>query len=477
MLTRIRLSGLIVLALALSAPLNAANLDGSSDEVGNAEAVRLYGEANDFVSNLSEGQYSYSYLQFYWKRAQSNVDRIRTVYPNSPTALALERNELKLGPYPLGYFRERVLYNLELKRLGAFDDVNCAIFLYGLDEDRNDPVRDEALANILEVMARRQRWGEALRFPVLSVHRPLLLRSIFRIAAFYDQADIVRQMTKDSRASERSAAGFNPILAEAIALQGKPRTQLYQFIADHPEDEVRIAALKGIVEREILIHRMDTLHISYKDSIQTVHLVVQHTALRDDVPAMAARLFLGSLNEADPLLAVYHASLGAAPQGGAPIEAHLAYLRFLADAGQMDAAGSYSRDAGLTGPDRSACELKAIELYAEAGQTEDAERARKEFSAAGSAEANEAALAEFEGRMNSTDFPLAVREKTFADLPISDPCTMATAIMDWSLTPNRSQRGATPWDAVVARFAGGFENLPKPKSAVVGDAASTLKPY
>jgi hypothetical protein len=284
-------------------------------------------------------------------------------------------------------------------------------------------------------------------------------------------------MTKDSRASERSAAGFNPILAEAIALQGKPRTQLYQFIADHPEDEVRIAALKGIVEREILIHRMDTLHISYKDSIQTVHLVVQHTALRDDVPAMAARLFLGSLNEADPLLAVYHASLGAAPQGGAPIEAHLAYLRFLADAGQMDAAGSYSRDAGLTGPDRSACELKAIELYAEAGQTEDAERARKEFSAAGSAEANEAALAEFEGRMNSTDFPLAVREKTFADLPISDPCTMATAIMDWSLTPNRSQRGATPWDAVVARFAGGFENLPKPKSAVVGDAASTLKPY
>ena len=55
-----------------------------------------------------------------------------------------------------------MLYNLELKRLGAFDDVNCAIFLYGLDEDRNDPVRDEALANILEVMARRQRWGLSL---------------------------------------------------------------------------------------------------------------------------------------------------------------------------------------------------------------------------------------------------------------------------------------------------------------------------
>jgi hypothetical protein len=50
---------------------------------------------------------------------------------------------------------------------------------------------------------------------------------------------------------------------------------------------------------------------------------------------------------------------------------------------------------------------------------------------------------------------------------------------DHGLEPhaNRSQRGATPWDAVVARFAGGFDNLPKPKSAEVGDAASTLKPY
>jgi hypothetical protein len=477
MLTRIRPSCLLALALALSAPLNAANLDGSSDEVGNAEAVRLYDEANDFVSNMSEGQYSYSYLQFYWKRAQSNVDRVRTVYPHSPTARALERDELKLGPYALGYFRERVLYNLELKRLGAFDDVNCSIFLYGLDADRNDAVRDEALASILEVMARRQRWGEALRFPVLNVHRPLLLRSIFRIAAIYDQSDIVRQMTKDTHLSERTAAGFNPILAEAIALQGKPRAQLYQFLADHPEDDVRIGALKGIVEREVVIHRMEVLHIPFRDSIQTVHLVVQHTALRDDVPAVAARIFLGSPDKADPILSVYRASLGAVPRQGASIDSHLAYLRYLADSGHMDAAASYARDAGLTGPDKRACELKVIELYAEAGQSDESDRARKDFSAGGPAEANEAALAQFRGRMNSADFPLVAREKTFSDLPISDPCMMATAIMDWSLTPNRSQRGATPWDAVVARFAGGFENLPKPVSTVVGDAASTLKPY
>ena len=63
-------------ALALSARGYAANLDGSTAEVGNAEAARLYAEANAYVTNMAEGQYSYSYLQFYWKRAQANVDRI-----------------------------------------------------------------------------------------------------------------------------------------------------------------------------------------------------------------------------------------------------------------------------------------------------------------------------------------------------------------------------------------------------------------
>ncbi|MFZ1055207.1 MAG: hypothetical protein WAN79_05995, partial [Opitutaceae bacterium] len=151
----------VCLALALAAPAIAANLDGSTPEVGNAEAARLYDEANAYVNNMAEGDYSYAYLQFYWKRAQSNIDRIRRVYADSPTAKALAQGNPKVGPFALDYFKNRVLYNLELKRLGAFDDVNCAIFLYGRNEDRSDAKRNEALANILEVMARRQRWGEA----------------------------------------------------------------------------------------------------------------------------------------------------------------------------------------------------------------------------------------------------------------------------------------------------------------------------
>ena len=476
MRNRKRLLTLVALAVAILAPARAANLDGSSQASGNAEAVRLYAEANDFVTGMAEGNYSYAYLQFYWKRAQSNVDRIRRVYPDSPTALAMAKGDLKLGPYTLDYFKNRVLYNLELKRLGAFDDVNCSIFLYGRDEGRSDARRDEALANILEVLARRQRWGEALRFPVLAAHRPILLRSIFRIAAIYGNDDLVRRMVATATPAEREAAGFDPVQAEALALQGRPRSDLIHFVDTHPTEAVRTAAIRGVVEREILIRRYEKLHVSFRDAIQTVHLVVQKVGLRDDVPALAKQLAGGRMDPG-PVLAAYFAAQGSAPDPEAPAEAHLAYMQYLADAGRMDAMGSHSRERGLPRKTRSACELKAIELLAEAGLMPEAESARKAFAPSGTPGAEDASLAEFRGQMDSTEAPLVAREKTFASLPISDPCVMAVAIMEWSLTPNRSQRGATPWDAVVTRFAGGFDNLPLPKSAAVGDAASTLKPY
>jgi hypothetical protein len=477
MLPRTRLLSLVVAALALSAPIRAANLDGSSEQAGNAEAVRLYAEASAYVTNMAEGLYSYSYLQFYWKRAQANVDRVRRVYPDSPTAAAMARGELKLGPYELGYFKERVLYNLELKQLGSFDDVNCAIFLYGLDPGRSDATRDDALRRILEVMARRQRWGEALRFPVLAVHRPLLLGSIFGVAAFYDQPATIRKMTAETTPAERLAAGFDPLLAEAQALLGKPRSELLAFVASHPGGAVRAAALKGIVERAGLIRRMERGHLPPGESIQAVHLDVQNLQLHDDVPALAAQLFRDSPDDAAPLLAVYSASLGISPDPGAPEDAHLAYMRTLADDGRLDDAVSYAANNRLSGALRRACDLKAVELLAEAGRMEDAERLRLAFAARGAGPGNDAALAEFRGRMDSTAVPLVAREKTFSELQITDPCVMAIAIMDWSLTPNRSQRGATPWDSVVFRFAGGFEGLPMPKSAAVSDAASTVRPY
>jgi len=477
MLPRTRLLSLTAAVLAVALPAPAANLDGSTPEAGTSEAARLYAEANAYVSNMAEGSYSYAYLQFYWKRAQANVDRIRRVYADSPTARAMARGELKLGPYDLDYFRERVLYNLEIKQLGAFDDVNCAIFLYGRDEGRSDAIRNDALADILEVLARRQRWGEALRFPVLDAHRPILLGSIFRVAVFYDQPEILQRMIRGAPAAEREAAGFDALTAQAQALLGKPRADLFKFVDGHPTDAVRAAALRGIVERAILIHRMETHHLPQGQSIQTVHIVAQNLSLRDDVQAAAAAIFKGRPGAAAPLLAVYSASAGISPEAAAPLEAHLAYQRYLSDAGRLQEAADYGSRAGLSGDSLRECELKAIELYAEEGQLADAEKLRLAFAARGYRDANDAALAEFRGQMDSTEVPLVARAKTFAELPITDPCVMAIAIMDWSLTPNRSQRGATPWDAVVYKFAGGFKNLPKAKSAAVSDAASTVKPY
>jgi len=474
---RIRLLSLSLAAASILAPLEGANLDGSSAAVGNDEAARLYERANDYVTNMQEGSYSYAYLQFYWKRAQSNIDRILLVYPDSLTAKKLARGELKLGPYALDYFKERVLYNLEEKQLGAFEDVNCAIFLFSRDTTRSDAIRDRARLEIVEVLAHRQRWAEALRFPVPDNRRAQLLSTIFRVAAFDDHPETVEKLTKTTPRLEREAAGFNSILAEAMALQGKPRSELYAFVAAHPQADVRKAALRGVIERELLIRRMERFHIAIDQSIKSSHFIVQNVSLRDQVPAVAADLFSGDPAAAAPLLSVWDASTGTVPESGASAEAHVAYLQYLFDSGKIGAIGTYIRDNGLAGAARRACELKVIGLYAEAGLTAEAERARKAFAPDSSAGADEAALTEFQGRLDSPDIRVVAYANTFAELPIADPCVLATAIMEWSMSPNRSQRGATPWDAVVLRFAGGFDNLPKPKSSAVSKAASTLMPY
>src|SRR6185312_5245253 len=72
---RIRRLLLPSLLLAAALPAPAADLDGSPTAVGNAEAQRLYADANAVVTNVTEGPYSYAYIQFYWKRAESYLER------------------------------------------------------------------------------------------------------------------------------------------------------------------------------------------------------------------------------------------------------------------------------------------------------------------------------------------------------------------------------------------------------------------
>src|SRR5882762_6161509 len=119
---------LLLLTSAVFASPRANAASSPAEEA--AEAKRLYDRANDYVTRIAEDDYSYAYLQFYWLRAESNVERIVRDYPTSDIGRKLTSKELKLGLYDLGYFRERVLPRLEEKKVAAFEDVTCAIFLY-----------------------------------------------------------------------------------------------------------------------------------------------------------------------------------------------------------------------------------------------------------------------------------------------------------------------------------------------------------
>jgi len=243
-----------------------------------------------------------------------------------------------------------------------------------------------------------------------------------------------------------------------------------------PADIVKLGVLSGMIQREVKIQRAAALRIPTKN-ILLAGDVLKHPEVRDDVNAVAKIFFPQGNPAAEKLLANFRASLGKRPATSAAADTHVAYLDYLAAFEKFDELAVYLHEPSLAPSVRSAGELKAIELFAQAGRLEDAEQLRQRAGVVGAEFADAAALAEFRGQMNSIETPLTVREKTFASLPINDPCVMAQAIMQWSLTPNRSIRGAAPYDAVVQKFARGFEHLPAPKSKSVGEAASTQKPY
>ena len=470
----IRPSFCALIALSSLIPLRAANVDGSSADVGNAEAARLYRNADDYVKNVGEGTYSYRYMQFYWLRAESFVERAQRVYPDSPTGKALLSGELKLGPYSLDYFKNRVLARLEEKGVAAEDAVTCSIFLYNREPMRWDAERKGALEGIIEVLSRQRRWNEALIFPV-GRHRDVLLHTIFRVAAFYDEQDEVTQLLTRTKADEQAAAGYLPLQAEALALLGKPRTDITKFVRAHPQDAVKLAILHGMVEREVQIRRAAALKTAPQPTIQQTHYDLRNLTVRDNVESVARQYFPDGNAAASGLIAVYQAALGAQPSADAGLAAHQAYLEYLGAFERFDEVQSY--DAGLPDALRADADLTAIEVLAKGGRVPEAERLRAAYANGDQARSDAAAYAQFRGQLESSDPVLTVHEKTFSDLPIKDPCVLAQAIMEEALRPNRSIRGAYPWDSVVEKFEPGFTNLPLPTSKAVRDAASATNPY
>ncbi len=469
MLFRTRRSFIVLSTLLCFNGLLARADNGAAE--AEAEAERLYARANEYVSNITEDGYSYAYIQFYWKRAQSNIDRIVRVYPETQVGRKILAEEIQVGPFPLTYYKERVLPRLEQKRIAAYDAVNCAIFLYNLEPQRWDQRRDEALASIVEVLSRQQRWSEALSFPVLDAQRDLLLTTVFRVAARYKQQRLVEDMIENAKPAV--LAQYWPILGEAMVLTGERWDEIQAFAEDHGDPAVRLAILSAIVDRDIALRRAATLRQDVQKGVQKTHYSVLNPDVRYPVEESARILFPQMTAEGTQALQRHRAAFGQKPPAGAAPEVHLAFMEHLAASQAYDELPEYARKA--SGPARTACEMKAIELLAQENRGADAVRIQS--SLRDRELTNEAALAEFRGRMVSDVVPLIVRQPTFVELRIDDPLVLAKAIMEWSLTANRSIRGPSPYDGVVRKFMPGFENLPLPESEEVGEASATSNPF
>lgn len=431
-----------------------------------AEAARLYERADSYVRNVAEGPYSYSYIQFHWKRAGTNIDRILRAHPGSPTAQKLAAGELKIGPFTPGYFKERVLPRLEEKKVAAFDAVNCAIFLYTEETNTDAAGKKRLLEEIILTLCRQVRWGEALAYPVLDTERSWLWNLVTRQAVTYRNDKLADELVTNAQNENKTLLLHTQ--AEALGFRGETAEDLEKFLADHADHaaSLRPAILRGLVRRQKHIDRTLAAHRPLKglyDGVDGVQLP----------PATAEKPW------AD--LAAFYATFGDNP----PAEARAAYARYHAFLGRFNEAAKLApesawvadaldwlieqeryADALALGRKHPAATADLVLLLARAGRLAEADEV-----AARAGGGEELVFARTRGQLLSTAHVFLVREHTFANLALKDPNLTGRLICEWSLTPNRALRGAAPWDAVVFKFAPGFENLPAPKDKNKVEAA------
>jgi hypothetical protein len=452
--------------------ISLAALTAFAGEVGpftgpeaDAEAARLYERADSFVRNVTEGPYSYSYIQFHWKRAGANLDRILRAHPSSPTAHKLAAGELMVGPFSPDYFKQRVLPRLEEKKVAAFDAVNCAIFLYTEETNTDAAGKKLLLEQITLTLCRQTRWGEALAYPILDNERAWLWNIVTRQAAIYRNDKLADELV--SNAQEDNHRLLLATQAEALGFRGETAGDLEKFISAHPDQaaEVRVAVLRGLVRRQKHLDRAIQTNRPLKglyDGVDGVQLAPEGKTYAD--------------------LNAFYATLGANPSD----DARAAYAGYFAFLGRLDEAARLSKDDSVWVLDAldwlidqerytDAMELgrrhprataDLVLMLARAGRLAEADSV---INRAGGGDS--LAYARARGQLLSTAGTFLVREHTFAELPLKDPNLTGRLICEWSLTPNRALRGAAPWDAVIFKFAPGFANLPAPKDKKKVEAA------
>ena len=438
-----------------------------------AEAQRLYEHANDYVNNVVEGQYSYAYIQFHWKRAGSNLDRILRAYPSSPTAKQVRTDELTVGPFKHEYFKERVLPRLEEKKVGAFDAINCAIFLYNLENNKDEPARQELLAQIITTLCRQQRWGEALAYPVLDNERAWLWQIVARMAVIYRNGKIADELVRNT--TPDNLPGLLTFVGEGRAFRGDTSVELEEFAAKYPgHDQLRPAMFDGLLRREVRIQRARLLKLPLNglydgvDAIQKPDQAVELTAFLRTIPAGPGQAHARS-GYARYLAAtgrIDEARTFAAPADLADLA--IGYADHLVAIEEYQQALALPDSFGLSAAPAARFRLKLLELLAQAGREAELAAVKAQIPAE---LAGPAAYHEWRGRILCTQNQLTVREHTFAAIPLADPNLLGRLVCEWSLTPNRTLRGAAPWDAVIFKFAPGYADLPPPKDKNKVEAA------
>lgn len=429
-----------------------------------AEAARLYERATNYVTNVNEGPYSYSYIQFHWKRASSNIDRILRAYPYSPTARQIAAGELQVGPFAPLYLKERVLPRLEEKKVGSFDAVNNAIFLYYLENNKDVKGRRALLEQIIVTLCRQKRWGEALNFPVLDENLSWLWRIVTRQASYIDD-QLTDKLVANSQPADQPA--LMALIAESRAFRGDTLEELNEFLHKNSKfTQLRSNVFAGLVRREIAIQRTLQLNHQLKSAYDGVD-AVENPEQRVDLNDYFSRIPAGPTRQsASREFARYLAAVGKLHDALTFAQNSDLPVLLTSFAGYLIAKENYQQaialpdSYSLTAEQIVQYRIKLIELLAQAGRDVEASTI---FSLIPDDMKPLATYHDWRGRILSTKKQLVVREHTFANIALDDPNLIGRLICEWSLTPNRALRGAAPWDAIVFKFAPGFEDLPLPE--------------
>jgi hypothetical protein len=203
-----------------------------------AEAQRLYERADLMVRKISEGEYSYDYINFHYQQAMKNIDRILLEYPDTAYGRKVERGEVNLGPYTIEHFRTALLAQLGDMKEATESVVNCAIYLYDLPE-ANPADSHIALAQILETLCRLVRSDEAMIFPTLPQDQLYAQETIVRVVSEYMQHDLALSILEGADPSQQPALAA--AYGEGLAVGGTKLPALEELAGQYPTREARLS--------------------------------------------------------------------------------------------------------------------------------------------------------------------------------------------------------------------------------------------